>query len=484
MRYLSGTLGLKVIVVGALLGAWLPADAYGQLLYSFENGLEGWGQSDSNSALSITQSTQGATQGTHSMAVEVGPNFTDDAKVSADATVMGAIAATANTGKKYDLRTDVTFTADSWSGLATPPGFFVFNMESNSNGGFQRHTLFSVPANTVRTFHSMAPLENFFPTPDNLGFAQFRTGKNDNHVNGTSGLKYYVDNMRIQEITETQLFSWEGSFDDWENGFSGQAYQHQRSLVTDYGVTSGTGAMQIIEPQSGFAWGSQIVLNTPAEQAQLDTIAAGLNQADAIRFDVTIPNDHFGTLVAAGLPGAPPPSFLNVTLNVSDNTFAFYQSFDRSINPTEGVTTTVTIPLDELRANGTDLKAAGFQGNSFLRFALATNAGGPAVFAIDNWRLIKSVVPGVPGDYNQNGIVDAADFVVWRNNIGPNTIPNDPTPGTVDASDYTFWKGRFGANSASGSALATSVPEPTTLCAGMIAVLAGCWGQLRRRSRG
>ena len=211
MRHLQGTpsvTNLKSIALVAVLTAWMPVQAYGQLLYSFEPDLEGWVQSAS--AISIAHSTTGATHGTHSMALEVGPNFTDDANVNANATVMSAIAATANTGKKYDLRTDITFAADSWSGLATQPGFFSFNLESNSNGGFKRETLFATPANTVRTFHTMAPLEKFFPTPDNLGFVQFRTGKNDNHVNGTTGLKYYVDNMRIQEITETPIFSWEG----------------------------------------------------------------------------------------------------------------------------------------------------------------------------------------------------------------------------------------------------------------------------------
>ena len=31
------------------------------------------------------------------------------------------------------------------------------------------------------------------------------------------------------------------------------------------------------------------------------------------------------------------------------------------------------------------------------------------------------------GDYNNNGKVDAADYVLWRNNVGTTTVlPNDP----------------------------------------------------------
>ena len=38
----------------------------------------------------------------------------------------------------------------------------------------------------------------------------------------------------------------------------------------------------------------------------------------------------------------------------------------------------------------------------------------------------------LPGDYNQNGVVDAADYVLWRkNNNTAITLPNDSTPGTA-----------------------------------------------------
>jgi fibronectin-binding autotransporter adhesin len=70
---------------------------------------------------------------------------------------------------------------------------------------------------------------------------------------------------------------------------------------------------------------------------------------------------------------------------------------------------------------------------------------------------------GVPGDYNQNGIVDAADYVVWRKNIGPGSLQNEGgiSPGTVDSADYSFWRSRFGAASGAGAALdRAAVPEP------------------------
>ena len=35
----------------------------------------------------------------------------------------------------------------------------------------------------------------------------------------------------------------------------------------------------------------------------------------------------------------------------------------------------------------------------------------------------------LPGDYNQDGIVNAADYTVWRDNLGsPDSLPNDTSP--------------------------------------------------------
>jgi hypothetical protein len=86
--------------------------------------------------------------------------------------------------------------------------------------------------------------------------------------------------------------------------------------------------------------------------------------------------------------------------------------------------------------------------------------------------------PGVNGDYNNNGVVDAGDYVIWRKRLNQNvTLPNDTTPGTVTAADYTVWRASFGnvaLGSGSGSLVATGeVPEPATvlfaLMSGLIA---------------
>ena len=53
---------------------------------------------------------------------------------------------------------------------------------------------------------------------------------------------------------------------------------------------------------------------------------------------------------------------------------------------------------------------------------------------------LSSVSPAPTGDFNNNGTVDAADYVLWRNG---GTLQNDPTPG-VQAADYDVSRANFG----------------------------------------
>jgi hypothetical protein len=81
------------------------------------------------------------------------------------------------------------------------------------------------------------------------------------------------------------------------------------------------------------------------------------------------------------------------------------------------------------------------------------------------------------GDYNANGVVDAADYIVWRNHLGDQAgaIPNDPTGVMIGTSQYNIWKANFGSSAAASSAVI--VPEPTAA----ILILVGSVTALRRR---
>ena len=166
-----------------------------------------------------------------------------------------------------------------------------------------------------------------------------------------------------------------------------------------------------------------------------------------------------------------------------------YQSFDVS-------SFAIPVHVNEVFAFG--IKSSG-DALFLLRstFNMSTYAGGETMYRVLNsppgpWTsfspshdsgfrtYVLTSPAGVPGDYNNNGTVDAADYVVWRkNNNTATTLPNDSTPGTSPA-DYTVWRSHFGQppGSGSGAIANAAVPEPATFLLLMFGVAGWC---LRRR---
>jgi hypothetical protein len=94
---------------------------------------------------------------------------------------------------------------------------------------------------------------------------------------------------------------------------------------------------------------------------------------------------------------------------------------------------------------------------------------------------------GLPGDFNFDGIVNAADYTVWRDALGDSVSPfqgADATgDGLVTQADYSVWKSNFGASLSSVEAAGSqAVPEPTS--AKLFAAMLLCAVGIRRRSPG
>ena len=91
---------------------------------------------------------------------------------------------------------------------------------------------------------------------------------------------------------------------------------------------------------------------------------------------------------------------------------------------------------------------------------------------------LRVIASFIPGDYNHNGVVDAADYVVYRDSLGQsgsNLAADGDGDLQVDADDYNVWRSHFGQTAGSGAIIGADpgVPEPSSLglvIAGILAI--------------
>jgi hypothetical protein len=100
----------------------------------------------------------------------------------------------------------------------------------------------------------------------------------------------------------------------------------------------------------------------------------------------------------------------------------------------------------------------GFNGSGIF------NRDNATVFDQDNVTALTGGA-GPTGDYNGDGIVDAADYTVWRNTLGLGVDPvgsgaDGNANGEIDDGDYLFWKEHYGDVIPPGSGGLAIVPEP------------------------
>jgi hypothetical protein len=113
-----------------------------------------------------------------------------------------------------------------------------------------------------------------------------------------------------------------------------------------------------------------------------------------------------------------------------------------------------------------------------VQFTSWTQGGGG--FSYD--RGDGTVPPPTSGDYNGNGVVDAADYVVWRKTLNQPAVPagsgaDGNSSGRIDEGDVNIWRHRFADTvPGSGSGVhARGVPEPSAILHFAIGLLALRW---------
>jgi hypothetical protein len=103
-------------------------------------------------------------------------------------------------------------------------------------------------------------------------------------------------------------------------------------------------------------------------------------------------------------------------------------------------------------------------------------------------QVVQQAEPVVLGDYNQNGAVDTADYILWRKKFGPGALANEAgvSNSLVDDADYRFWRSRFGAMAPAVLEVVpaiSSVPEPSAFLIASLGILLCASQRLRMRRR-
>jgi hypothetical protein len=91
----------------------------------------------------------------------------------------------------------------------------------------------------------------------------------------------------------------------------------------------------------------------------------------------------------------------------------------------------------------------------------------------------------IPGDFDADGDADERDYTIWRGQFGNSEIPEEPIDsdasgnGEIDAADYVVWRHAVEQTAPNNA----SIPEPASVLATLIALVAALSGRRNRCGR-
>ncbi len=363
--------------------------------------------------------------------------------------------------------------------ISNPSGFDVTQFHDYRTDWTPNSVKFYIDGTLVRTESSVVPNDpmrahvNFW-APDSSFAAAYNAGLTPSATSPGTTYRAEVDRMQIERFnttTSANLLA-NPSFEDFTipaaDGTGGWTL-FNNSFVESGPVVAQDGffSLKTFGPFTGSPNASGAFQNVPAS-----------------------PGQQFEGSVWAQAPSADPikgnQNFTNITLSFVNSAGAVIGS----VNFSPGTNEKNTPIFDGRDPNMVEnewiqysVNAVAPAGTAYVRqslfFIQLNNQGGALWFDNASLNLLTADVVAVPGDYNGNGIVDAADYVLWRKG-GPlvNEVDN---PGTVNAADYTAWRARFGNTAGAGSgAVLSAVPEPGTLVSALFCGLLAV-GIMRRR---
>jgi hypothetical protein len=87
--------------------------------------------------------------------------------------------------------------------------------------------------------------------------------------------------------------------------------------------------------------------------------------------------------------------------------------------------------------------------------------------------------PSIPGDFDDNGMVNGADLAQWRGDFGVNDDSDADGDGDSDGQDFLVWQRNLGMSAAVPGAVA--IPEPAAAALAGMAIAAACVARSPRR---
>jgi hypothetical protein len=241
--------------------------------------------------------------------------------------------------------------------------------------------------------------------------------------------------------------------DVWERTNAGLGNQTV-ALATDLGALSVGGSLAI---------GTDALGNSQAVAASEIDFVSITNSADADYFSFSVPAPMTLGVTLTPLGG----TFTQGTEDGQQATFNANARNDLSLSLFDQNGTTILASANSAVAgqpesfSGINLSTAG---EYFLRIAGASDSVQLYQLALSATRPIQLLA----GDYNLDGRVDAADYVVWRNTLGQagTTLAADGNNnGIIDIADLSVWRSNFAAIVQSASATlpnGLAAPEPGT----------------------
>lgn len=286
--------------------------------------------------------------------------------------------------------------------------------------------------------------ENFIGP--SLDSAWNQVGNPVSHPNAISG---------TYDITHAQGDPFGGTKLSRTTGGTVGDFTHQIELVLDPHLLGGGGGTQ-----TDFKWKSG------GSDGLLEVVYNSFGNIRVNHFDFnTNSNGH----IAGGSPD-------NIDIGYADGDTLLLTANYNSTADTVDVTYALNggSPVNIYSGNGIDGQFGDVVTN-FVEveiFKFGSNLADQTIAAIDNWSLSTSSTPVVDADYNENGIVDAADYTLWRDNEGQTVIPGTGadgiSDGTIDQLDYNHWVLQYGTSVPATLFSTKPVPEPGSCILGLL----------------